>query len=308
LYVRDAVPILQENIAIMQNLQLDAQKLQQHQAVILWLSTTDYPAQQYDIISRKQEGTGTWLLHAPEFKEWIEGNEKTLFCPGIPGAGKTMMAAIAIDHISRQAQSDVGLAYLFCNYKSQADQNLNGLLCALLKQLVQSRPDIIAPVTRLYDQHLHQKSKPSLSDLSMALKDICSSHDRVYIVVDALDECTNQDGTRNRLLDTLHDIQTKSKLSLLFTSRFVPDISEKFQSSPVLEVRASEEDVKRFIAGQIPRLPSCIRRDDDLSQQVQDKISKAIDGMYVILTVLSNNTLLTISLGSSLHVFTSTRF
>ena len=47
----------------------------------------------------------------------------------------------------------------------------------------------------------------------------------------------------------------------------------------MLEVRASKEDVKRFVAGQIPRLPKCIRRDDELILTVQSKIVEAVDGM-----------------------------
>jgi len=92
-----------------------------------WLSPIDFPAQQHDIITQRQEGTGQWFLDSPEFKRWLQGSDKTLFCPGIPGAGKTMMAAIAIDHLCRTAQcGDIVVAYLFRNYKAQADQKLLG--------------------------------------------------------------------------------------------------------------------------------------------------------------------------------------
>jgi hypothetical protein len=66
---------------------------------------------------------------------------------------------------------------------------------------------------------------------------------------------------------------------LLFISRFIPEITQKFQSNPILEVRASEEDVRRFIAGQISRLPNCIQRNDELTRAVQNKIVEAVDGM-----------------------------
>jgi hypothetical protein len=86
-----------------------------------WLSPTDFPAQQHDI-TRRQKDTGQWLLDSPQFRRWLQGLDKTLFCPGIPGAGKTMMAAIAITHLCRTAGcDDIGVAYLFCNYKAQTD-------------------------------------------------------------------------------------------------------------------------------------------------------------------------------------------
>jgi hypothetical protein len=241
-----------------------------------WLSPTDFPVQQHDIISRRQEGTGQWFLDSLKFKSWLQGLDKKLFCPGIPGAGKTMIAAIAIDYLSRTTQVDVGLAYLFCNYKSQLDQSVYSLLSALLKQLVQSRPDIAAPVARLYGHHLKQKRRPSLAEIFTALLAVCSNYARVYIVVDALDECIDQDHTQNELVEKLDELQTRTNAQLLFTSRFIPGIIEKFRLNPVLEVRARGEDVTRFIAGQWSRLP---KYDEQLKHTIQDRIVKATDGM-----------------------------
>jgi len=245
-----------------------------------WLSPTDFPAQQRDIITRRQEGTGQWFLDTPEFKRWLQGSDKTLFCPGIPGAGKTMMAAIGIDHLCRTTlRDDIGVAYLFCNYKAQADQSAASLFAALLKQLVQSRPDIAAPVAHIYDNHSKRGSRPSLDEILRALQSVCSTYTTVYIIVDALDECAHKDGARSRLLDKLHELQARTDVRLLFTSRFIPEITQKFQSNPTLEVRASEEDVRRFVAGQVPRLPNCIQRDEELKHAVQNKIVEAVDGM-----------------------------
>src|SRR3989440_8652759 len=164
--IRNALPTLQASIVAIG----DTQSLQQHHAIMEWLSPTDFPAQQHDIITRRQEGTGQWFLDSVEFKRWLQGSDETLFCPGIPGAGKTMMTAIAINHLCRTAQcDDIGIAYLFCNYKAQADQSGPSLLAALLKQLVQSRPDIAAPVTHMYDHYLKRGNRPSLDDLFRAL-------------------------------------------------------------------------------------------------------------------------------------------
>jgi hypothetical protein len=282
-FVRDTIPILQTDIVTIrdaQSLQLDAQKLQQHHIIMQWLSPTDFPAQQHDIITRRQERTGQWFLDTPEFKSWLEGSDKTLFCPGIPGAGKTMMAAIAINHLCRTAGGDnIGVAYLFCSYKAQADQSASNLFASLLKQLVQSRPNIAAPVTHIYDYHSKRESKPSFDEILRILQSICSNYTTVYIVVDALDECVDTYGTRGRLIDKLRELQARPDVRLLFTSRFIPEITQKFQSSPMLEVRASEEDVRRFVVGHIPCLPNCIQRDEELKHAVQNKIIEAVDGM-----------------------------
>jgi hypothetical protein len=65
------------------------------------------------------------------------------------------------------------------------------------------------------------------------------------------------------------------------TSRFIPEIVDWFNKGLKLEVQASKEDVKRFVAGQIYQLPKCIQRDPALQEVVQEKIVEAVDGMYV---------------------------
>ena len=64
---------------------------EEHQAIVDWLTSIDYAAQQSDFISRRQDGTEVWLLDSDEFHGWLNQKQQTLFCPGIPGAGKTMI-------------------------------------------------------------------------------------------------------------------------------------------------------------------------------------------------------------------------
>jgi hypothetical protein len=259
---------------------LDTKHNQKHKNILEWLTPVDYDPQQHDIINRRHKGTAQWFLDSPEFKRWLQGSDKTLFCPGIPGAGKTVMAAIAIDHLCRMTQSDnIGIAYLFCSYKAQTDQTALSLFAALLKQLVQSRPDIADPVIRIYEHHTKHRSRPSLDEILRVLQSVCSNYTTVHIVVDALDECTDRYSTRSQLIGKLHELQARIDMRLLFTSRFVPEITQKFKSNTTLEVRASQDDVRRFIAGQIPRLPNCIQRDEELKQIVQIKVADAVDGM-----------------------------
>lgn len=252
-----------------------------HKTLMEWISSTDFPAQQYDIIARREKGTGQWFLDAPEFTDWLHGPNKTLFCPGIPGAGKTMITAIAINHLVNHMvwSSDVGVAFVYCNYKAQIDQNATGLLAAILKQLVQARPSISEPVNRLHKQHADRRTKPTLEEIFGALQSVLANYSSVYIAVDALDECLDRDGDRSQFLSRLRDLQGRTDLRLMVTARFIPDITDEFNTGPTLEIRASDEDIKRFVVGQTYRLPKCIRRDNALQSLVQIKVVEAVDGM-----------------------------
>ena len=67
---------------------------EENTAILDWLTPIDYAPQQNDFIDRLQEGTGQWLLNSNEFKTWLNQNQQTLFCPGIPGAGKRSLSSL----------------------------------------------------------------------------------------------------------------------------------------------------------------------------------------------------------------------
>jgi hypothetical protein len=136
-----------------------------------------------------------------------------------------MMSTIAIDRLRQMPRSDeIGIAFLFCNYNREVDQDAANLFAALLKQLVQSQPEIVALVVQLHNRHSRRGSKPSVDELIHILMSTCSSYSTVYIVIDVLDECTNRNGVRRQLVDKLHDVQASRNVRLLFTSRFIPEV------------------------------------------------------------------------------------
>ncbi|KFY30332.1 hypothetical protein V493_01980, partial [Pseudogymnoascus sp. VKM F-4281 (FW-2241)] len=261
----------------------ESQDSQKYRVITDWLSSTDFPAQQSDFIGRRADGTGQWFVVSPEFTNWLQETKQNLFCPGIPGAGKTMIAAIAVDHIWKAFHGDnVGVAYVYCNYKRQETQTTTDLLAAILKQLVQERPLYGEPVATLHKRHADRRTRPSLDEIRTALKSVLINYSNAYIIIDALDECTDSDGTRSELLTILRDLQAKTNISLMATSRFVARIEQSFQGFPMLEIRASDADVTRFVAGHIHRLPKCVQRDLRLQAETQDRIVQAVDGMFLL--------------------------
>lgn len=251
-----------------------------HGRVVEWVSPTNYPAQQSDIIGRRQKGTGQWFLDAPDFASWLDEPKSTLFCPGIPGAGKTMVAAIAIDHLLQSIQSSsIGVAYMYYNYKAHEEQDVSRMLAAIVKQLLQGRPSAAEPVERLYKKYHERGTKPSAGEIFSALREVVARYSTVYVVIDALDECRDSDGTRSQLLARLEDLQVGHDVRIMATARFIPDIEAKFRTAIKLEIQASDEDVRRYVAGQTHRLPRCIQRDSALQRIVEEQIVERTGGM-----------------------------
>ena len=259
--------------------------LEQRLATLNWLTPIDYAVQQSDFINRRQEGTGEWLLDSPEFKAWAEGEIKTLFCPGIPGAGKTMITSIVIEELLSRVENNQSMvvAYLYCDFRRQDEQSAEHLLVSLLKQLIQEWPSLPNSVKSLHDNHQKKHTRPSFNEISKALQSIVSLYPRIFIIVDALDECQMARGCRAKFLSEILNIQAKCGISLFATSRFIPDIMEKFESSMSLEIRASEQDVRRYVDGHVSHLPAFVERSLDLQEEVKTEIVKAVGDMYVAL-------------------------
>jgi hypothetical protein len=118
------------------------QENQESEEVLDWITPINYAPQQHDFINRRQAGTGQWLPDSPEFQEWVNTKQRTLWCPGIPGAGKTILTAIVIEHLLERFQSEpsVVIGYIYCNFRRRDEQKVEDLLANFLKQLTRWQP------------------------------------------------------------------------------------------------------------------------------------------------------------------------
>jgi Cdc6-like AAA superfamily ATPase len=280
----DVLTSLQESHT---NLEWGVHRLKQHKddherrTILNWLTPIDYAPQQSDFISRRQEGTGQWLLDSNEFQEWLNTSRQTLFCPGIPGAGKTIITSIIIEHLSTKFHNDsnTGIAYLYCNYRQQQKQKPIDLLASLLKQLVQEKPSMHESVKNLYERHKDKRTCPSLEEILKALHSVVVDYSRAFIIIDALDECQVTDGCRTRLLSEIFNLQGKYGTNVFATSRFIPEITEKVKGSTLLEIRARDEDVQKYLDSRISQSESRFLK--SCHEEIKIEITKAVDGMCV---------------------------
>jgi Cdc6-like AAA superfamily ATPase len=246
-----------------------------------WLTPIDYAPQQSDFIARREKGTGRWLLDSSEFQKWLNQSKQTLFCPGMPGAGKTILTSIVIEHLYAKFQNDasVGIAYLYCNFQQQ--QSPTDLLASLLKQLIQERPSMPEIVKNLYEHHKDKRTRPSFDEISNVLHSVVANYSRAFIIIDALDELLASDKRHKKFLSEIFNLQAKARASVFATSRFVPEIVREFEGSISLEIRASDGDVQRYLDGRMSQLSLCVSRNVDLQETIKAEIIKAVNGMYV---------------------------
>jgi hypothetical protein len=265
------------------------QQAQEHarkrNAILDWLTPIDYSPQQEHYISMRQPGTCEWFLNSEEYQIWLATSNQTLFCPGPPGSGKTILTATVVDDIYTKLGSNnsTGIAYLYCDYRRQDEQKSEHLLANLLKQLSHGLTHIPEAVQALCDEYENRPRRPTLEDFSKTLYSVSMAYSRVFIIVDALDECQIRDGCRQQLLAAITKLQEKCRANIFITSRENHDILEAFKKH--MRITAHDQDVQTYLAGQMNRLPSFVARNPLLQNEIKDTVAKAVNGMYVRLAL-----------------------
>jgi Cdc6-like AAA superfamily ATPase len=261
------------NEPVIRDRALDAER----EKVLDWLTPFDYDLQQ-SYISKRQHGTGQWLLDSAEFQGWLVADNQTLFCPGIPGAGKSFMTAIVIDHLHANYKR-FNVAYLYCNVGQQSQQTPEGLLGSILKQLVRGQSPFPKDIKDLYDRHKDKPSRPVLKEISDVLQSVISPDSRTFIIIDALDECQNHDGCRDSLLSEVFTLQDKTRLNIFATSR-PQEVQAKFSTSIVLEIRATDRDIETYLDGRISLWNTLHKNSlDDIRDMIKTELARIAGGM-----------------------------
>ncbi|CAG8882582.1 unnamed protein product [Penicillium egyptiacum] len=250
--------------------------------ILNWITPINYGPQQSDFLGRRQRGTGQWLLESTQFEIWKAIKNQTMFCPGIPGAGKTIISSIVVDHLDQEFQADpaIGIAYVYCNFKRQDDQKINDLLEGLLKQLAGRCQPLPNSVKELYKYHKARGTRPSAEEISNVLLIVAATFSKLFIIVDALDECQASD--RLHFVSELFNLQTRHSANIFATSRFISEIMDQFKDVLSLEIRATDEDVGMYLESHMGQLRPCVLENRQLQEEIKTTISDAVDGMFLL--------------------------
>ncbi|KNG84003.1 hypothetical protein ANOM_007784, partial [Aspergillus nomiae NRRL 13137] len=260
---------------------LNEQVDKEHNKILNWLAPSSHESQHLDAYKKHQPGTVRWFLESQEFLNWMSGDVPTLFCPGIPGAGKTILASMAIKHLQEQTDGQSCITFLYCNYAKRQEQTTENLLSTLLRHVAEQCDLIPESVSLLYESHKKKHVKPTVESLLDTLIQIIRAQNRAFLVVDALDECSDE--THKGLLKTIRKLQDNTRLGFMATSR--PSLEREIQGALRLEIRASQNDIESYLDDRFQELSKCAQQNSGLKEKIKQQICEAADGMFLLATL-----------------------
>src|SRR6266498_4426590 len=109
------------------------------------------------------------------------------------------------------------VAYFYFDFADKEKQQVSNLLCSLIAQLLAQTTPTAEVLETLYLRSQHGQQLPDTDGLSKSLKEIIKMPHQTYMIIDALDECTD----RGELLKLIEEIVSwkSGNLHLLATSR-----------------------------------------------------------------------------------------
>ena len=163
-------------------------------------------------------------------------------------------SSLVIDHLMEYSIGrDCVVAYAYFDYRDQDFQSSGNVTASILNQVAATGFSLPTEVVELHEKCKLKKKKtpPTAAEIERMLVACCQDFDRVFIVIDALDEC---DEIRHRrdFIRALETLAKKREVRLFITSRSYPeDIKRAFESASKITVKANGSDLKMFIAHEI---------------------------------------------------------
>ncbi|KAK4450204.1 vegetative incompatibility protein HET-E-1 [Podospora aff. communis PSN243] len=263
--------------------------------ILDWISPARFSHRHQILQQTRTEGTGRWILRTPEYNRWRDGVDQTnvLCCHGIKGAGKTNIVSVIIDDLRNRSSGTSppnGVAFVYFDQQEQSNQTTPAVIRSILRQLLDRPAPVPEAVSNLY-QASESGQRLTEIEFERLIPEVAKESGRVYIVIDAFDECTPDQ--RRAFLRTLSHMSRLEGLQLLITGRErIQDYTGVFPHHLSLQISAQDEDIGLYIRQELTR-HGVYEMDGgpEFAKQLTMKLTAGAEGMF-LLPVLQLRTIL----------------
>jgi hypothetical protein len=178
----------------------------------------------------------------------------------------------------------VGIAFIYCDINAQSEQTTHTLLASITRQLVEQKPALLRLVKNTRDKQNPKLNSATLTNCIDLLASIVRELDRTFVVVDALDECAEQDDKRCLNRESFVKALLDLPFQLFITSRNLEAIFSLLEHATRLDIRSHYEDIKLYVDWRILNSPLLMANIDNKEANrnlVVDTVIKKSSDRYV---------------------------
>lgn len=198
--------------------------------------------------------------------------------------------SIVVDALQNEFKlSENACIYLYFDHRDQESQGLKNLISCLLTQLVQLRGESFEPSKELkkaYNAFKQKGMHPTIPESVDILKAELSWYSRIYLVVDALDECLDHPLQNNREEFLRFVLDLPAHISVLLTSRTSSVIEKEVNPDGEIKIAADEGDLRGYIQSRFEGhanikdfIQAGTRKNPEFLNTVISRIIKRSEGM-----------------------------
>lgn len=254
-----------------------------------WLQPADPSSNHQQALKKRQHNTGLWLLEGELYQQWKSSPQSFIWLHGIPGSGKTILSSTLIDDVTNFTRDKSGtvVAYFYFDFNDVHKQRAESLLKSLISQLSQKMNDVSPELDDLFAQSKNGRGDPSLETLLKVLQQLLREFSHAYLVIDALDECSQRDELMG-ILATIARWNLKNT-HMVVASRLERDIEIAVEGlaleAVIVAFRNSDvdKDIRQYVRQRLSDDAALKKWNGDpgLRSEIEDVLTRGSQGMYV---------------------------
>lgn len=261
---------------------LHLQQTNGSQHLIGWLSASDPWINHHLARQQHEEETGAWLMQTAQYQKWKLGENKHLWISGKAGCGKTILCSTAIEDVQHYCRHnvDTACAFFYFSFSDKRKQSERDLMKSLVRQLAWREPAL----SMLRQEHYLRRGRDGLEDPDKLVLASFAPFKRMFLLLDALDECPEEQDTREGVLECIERLtKAAPNLSVLVTSRELPRIRESMLMQKFVPLQAPapavDADIRLYVSNQLQRDPRFRELSSATLDLIKHRIASKADGM-----------------------------
>ena len=187
------------------------------------------------------------------------------------------------DLCDKPCEEEIAIAMFYCDFRDQREQTTTNIVGAILKQLV-VRGEVLDHVKQEFQKAKNEVGGRSLRlpDMVQMLKQAVATLPRVFICIDALDECIPQHlvGLLVLLGDILHE-SPGTRIFLTGRPQVHAEIEKRFTGSVIIPISPKMHDIERYLEEKLKMDTESDAMSDTLRADILRVIPQKVSGMCV---------------------------